>query len=122
VGKYRFFIDLQAAFKSFTLDENGAIFFGRANAKGVAAMESDAVVQASGLVLPISVFRAPDGGFWKWVSDICGILPKQRRAKFEANARRLHETHLKHFGEYLFPTITATGVVSINEILNHFKR
>jgi len=121
-GKYRFFINLHAAFKQFSLDDaDDTIYFKRATARGVRAMEGDTATQARELVLPLSVFRARDGGFWKWVSDIREILPEESRVEFEANSRRLYDSCLKHFEEYQFPTVTLTGDVPIEALCTIFE-
>lgn len=120
-GKYLFFINLRVAFNHFHLDDDDTLFFRRANAKGVAAMGTDVAVQARDLVLPLSVFRAREGGYWKWVSDIRERLPEDARAEFEANSRRLYDSCLKHFEEYQFPTVTLTGDVPIEALCTIFE-
>jgi hypothetical protein len=120
-GDHRFFIDLNKALSEMTLDGEDSVFFKRANRRGVSDLESNIESHVSEYVLPLSVFRNREGGFWKWTSDFRDRLPENDRANFENQIRALYQSHLKFFDEYQFPVVTLNESVTADALCTIFE-
>jgi hypothetical protein len=103
VGEHRYFLDLGKLRDGADFEE--AIFHVRATTKWAKARE-DFDVQASELLLPLSVLKGGAGGFGQWGRKVARQLSDKDRIALEDALDQIEVQWIRTIDDYHFPVVT----------------
>ncbi|MGN2251841.1 DUF262 domain-containing protein [Frateuria sp. GZRe12] len=103
VGEHRYFLDLRKLIDGADFEE--AIFHERATTKRCQSRENFAV-QASELVLPLSVLKGGAGGFTQWSRKVARQLENDERIELENALDVIEQQWIHVIDDYHFPVVT----------------
>lgn len=118
VGDHRFYLRLQLLLDGVDFDE--AIFHVRATTKWV-KMRENFELQASELLLPLSVLRGGAGGFGQWTRHAARRLPDAERIALEDKLEAVEEKWIRTIDDYHFPVVTLSDQTEPDALCTIFE-
>ena len=103
VGEHRYFLDLKKLLKGDDFED--AIFHERTKSRRAKHL-ADPKVQASELILPLSVLEGGAGKFTSWSRKVARTLPDKERVELEDSLGDVEERWIQTIDDYHFPVVT----------------
>lgn len=118
VGEHRYYLNLQKLIDGGDFEE--AIFHARATTKWAKAHE-DFAVQASELLLPLSVLKGGAGGFLSWLLQVTNPMPVDQRTTMLDSLTKVNELWIKTIDDYHFPVVTLSDKTEPDALCTIFE-
>lgn len=118
VGEHRYYLDLKKLIAGADFEE--AIFHVRATTKWAKLRENFAL-QASELILPLSVLEGGSGKFGQWTRKVARSLPDKQRIELEDNLDEIEERWIKTIDDYHFPIVTLSAETEPDALCTIFE-
>lgn len=118
VGEHRYFLDLKKLINGADFEE--AIFHARATTKWAKARETFEV-QATELLLPLSVLKGGSGSFLQWIFKVTNPMPPEERTKLLDALMRLNDNWIQSIDDYHFPVVTLSDKTEPDALCTIFE-
>jgi len=120
VGEHRYYINIKKLLNGDDIDFEEAIFHVRASTKWVKAHENFEL-QASELILPLSVLKGGAGGFLQWLLQVTNPMPPEMRTQMLDALTRINERWIKTIDDYHFPVVTLSDKTKPDALCTIFE-
>lgn len=118
VGEHHYYLDLSLLMEGAEFEE--AIFHRRSTTKW-AKTRQDFAVQASELLLPLSVLKGGAGGFGSWSRKVARQLDDKKRIALEDSLDRIEERWIRTIDDYHFPVVTLSDKTEPDALCTIFE-
>ncbi len=119
VGDHRYFLNVRALLHHTRFED--AIFHLKRNDKKALAYEQPDV-QATELVMPLSVLRGGAGDSVRWILDVAGKAPtNDERQRLQDELLKVEQTWIRTIDDYRFPVVTLSDSTSAEAVCTIFE-